>query len=215
MNSWGAENDTQSSVDTLSPSPPPCLEGKGRSIGILLAVANPALRVRCSLTAVARMYAGSLARCQTLRTVVEFDGNQRALVADIIEAISDVIRVHPRWANLGLAWLEAFDKINLASIRLAAKATGAAPLHSAVMVLLCTELERLLGPSKLPKPAKMPRVKREPKTPASLTRVPGAIGISISDSDCWRCAPPSNRTMLSAALSAGNSISMAGTLARS
>ena len=119
------------------------------------------------------MYAGSLARCQTLRTVVESDGNQRALVADIIEAISDVIRVHPRWANLGLAWLEAFDKINLASIRLAAKATGAAPLHSAVMVLLCTELERLLGPSKLPKPAKMPRVKREPKTPASLTRVPG------------------------------------------
>ncbi len=160
------------------------------------------------------MYAGSLARCQTLRTVVESDGNQRALVADIIEAISDVIRVHPRWANLGLAWLEAFDKINLASIRLAAKATGAAPLHSAVMVLLCTELERLLGPSKLPKPAKMPRVKREPKTPASLTRVPG-IGISISDSDCWRCAPPSNRTMLLAALSAGNSISMAGTLARS
>jgi hypothetical protein len=78
----------------------------------------------------------------TLRTVVESEGNQCALVADIIEAVSDIIRHHPRWANLGLAWLEAFDKINLASIRRAAKATGAAPLHSAVMVLLCAELER-------------------------------------------------------------------------
>jgi hypothetical protein len=52
------------------------------------------------------------------------------------------------------------------------------------MVLLCAELERLLGPSKLPKPAKMPRVKREPKPPASLTRVPGvekniALGLEL------------------------------------
>ena len=47
----------------------------------------------------------------TLRTViVVFDGNQDALVADIIEAVSDLIRVHPRWANLGLEGLAAFDK---------------------------------------------------------------------------------------------------------
>ena len=51
------------------------------------------------------------------------------------------------------------------------------------MVLLCAELERLLGPSRLPKPAKMP-VKREPKPPASLTRVPGvekniALGLQL------------------------------------
>jgi hypothetical protein len=105
-----------------------------------------------------------------LRTIVESEGNSGELIADIIFVISDIVRMHPRWVDLGLAWLEAFDKINLASIRKVAKATAAAPLHSAVMVLLCAELERLLGPSKLLKP---PRVKREPKPPVWLTRVPG------------------------------------------
>jgi hypothetical protein len=116
-----------------------------------------------------------------LRTIVESEGNSGELIADIIFAISDIVRAHPRWVDLGLAWLEAFDKIKLASIRRVAKATAAAPLHSAVMVLLCAELERLLGPSKLPKP---PRIKREPKPPASLTRVPGvekniALGLEL------------------------------------
>jgi hypothetical protein len=85
--------------------------------------------------------------------------------------------------GLGLQWLEAFDLINLAAIRRAAKAAGAAPLHSAVMVLVCVELEKILGPSKLPK-LKAVRIKREPKPPRSLTRVPGvekniAVGLEL------------------------------------
>jgi hypothetical protein len=78
------------------------------------------------------------------------------LIADVIGAISDVVRIHPRWVRLGLRWLEAFDKINLAAIRKAAKATGVQPLRNAVMTLLCLELERILGPSKLAKPPKTP-----------------------------------------------------------
>lgn len=89
-----------------------------------------------------------------LRTVAESEGNEGELIADIIRAISGIVRVHPRWVGLGLRWLEAFDQINLAAIRKAAKASGAAPLHSAIMVLLCVELEKILGPSKLPKPSR-------------------------------------------------------------
>lgn len=119
-----------------------------------------------------------------LRTITESEGNSGELIADIIFAISDIVLKHPRWVDLGLAWLETFDQINLAAIRRVAKATGAAPLHSAVMVLLCAELERLLGPSKLPKPPKAPKVKCEPKPPAWLIRVPGvernvALGIEL------------------------------------
>jgi hypothetical protein len=107
-----------------------------------------------------------------LRTIVESEGNSGELIADIIFAISDIVRMHPRWVDLGLQWLEAFDKINLASIRRTAKATGAVPLHSAVMVLLCAELERILGPSKLPKPPKPAKVKAPSKPRRSVTRVP-------------------------------------------
>jgi hypothetical protein len=108
-----------------------------------------------------------------LRTIVESEGNQAELIADIIGAISDIVLRHPRWVDLGLQWLEAFDQINLAAIRRAAKAAGAYPLHSAVMMLICVDLERILGPSKLPKQPKPPRIKREPKPPRALTRVPG------------------------------------------
>jgi hypothetical protein len=87
-----------------------------------------------------------------LRTIVESQGNESELIADIICAISDTVRVHPRWVGLGLQWLEAFDQISLAQIRKTAKATGAQPLRNAIMTLLCLKLEEILGPSKLPKP---------------------------------------------------------------
>jgi hypothetical protein len=77
-----------------------------------------------------------------LRTIVESEGNQAELIADIIGAISDIVLRHPRWVDLGLQWLEAFDQINLAAIRRAAKAAGAHPLHSAVMTLICVDLKR-------------------------------------------------------------------------
>lgn len=59
----------------------------------------------------------------TLRTIIESSGNERELIADVILAVSDLIRLHPRWSESGMAWLEAFDRISLAEIREKAKAT--------------------------------------------------------------------------------------------
>jgi hypothetical protein len=117
----------------------------------------------------------------TLRTIVESEGNQGALVSDLIEAVSDVIRSHSRWANLGLEWLAAFDKIDLIELRRKVKAAKAQPLRVGISTLICVELEKILGPAVLPKPV---RAKTQPKPPASLTRVPGvernvALGLEL------------------------------------
>src|SRR5665811_2031691 len=107
-----------------------------------------------------------------LRTIVESEGNSFEVVADVVGAISNIIIAHPRWVGLGLQWLEAFDQVNLAAIRKTAKATGVQPLRDAIMTLLCVELEKILGPSKLPKPPKPVRPKPEPKRPMSEARIP-------------------------------------------
>jgi hypothetical protein len=39
---------------------------------------------------------------------------------------------HPRWVDLGLAFIEAFDKISLAEVRKTAKTTGVQQLRAAV-----------------------------------------------------------------------------------
>ena len=96
-----------------------------------------------------------------LRTIVESEGNEGELIADVIGAISDLVRTHPRWVDTGLAFIESFDQISLAQVRKTAKATGVQPLRDAIMTLLCVELEKLLGSSKLPKPPRPPRIKRE------------------------------------------------------
>jgi hypothetical protein len=107
----------------------------------------------------------------TLRTIVESKGNESALIADIVDAVSDLIRAHPRWANAGLALIESFDQIDLAEVRKAAKATLARPLRAAITTLVCIQLTKILGPSRLPKPARPARVKSPPKLPRAVTRV--------------------------------------------
>ena len=129
-----------------------------------------------------------------LKTIVETEGNEGELIADVIHAISDLIRAHPRWVGLGGIWLEAFDQISLAQVRRTAKATGVQPLRDAIMTLLCVELDRILGPSKLPKAPKPIRIKREPKPPRSVTRIPQiekniALGVGLL---ALRAATPSN-----------------------
>ena len=101
----------------------------------------------------------------TLRTIVESKGNESALIADIADGVSDLILAHPRWANLGLPFVEAFDQISLAEVRKAAKQTGVRPLRAAITTLVCIELTKILGPSRPPKPPKPARVKLLPKPP--------------------------------------------------
>jgi hypothetical protein len=52
----------------------------------------------------------------TVRTILESEGNTRAMVAPIIHAVSDVMLSFPTWPNTGLDWLEAFDVIDLLSL---------------------------------------------------------------------------------------------------
>jgi hypothetical protein len=121
----------------------------------------------------------------TLRTIVESsEENQGALIADIITAVSDLILSHPRWANLGLEWLAAFDQIDLTEIRKTAKAANVQPLRVGIATLIAVELAKVLGPSRPPKLPKPARIRREPKPPLSLTRVPGvernvALGLQL------------------------------------
>jgi hypothetical protein len=109
-----------------------------------------------------------------LRSIVESSkANETELIADTIGAISDVVRAHPRWVGLGMQWLEAFDLIGLAQVRVTAKAANVQPLRVGIATLICLELAKTLGPSRLPKPPKPPRIKREPKPPRAVTRVAG------------------------------------------
>jgi hypothetical protein len=107
----------------------------------------------------------------TLRTIVESKGNESALIADIADGVSDLILAHPRWANLGLPFIEAFDQIDLAEVRKAAKATLARPLRAAITTLVCIQLTKILGPSRPPKPARPIKVKLPAKLPRAVTRV--------------------------------------------
>jgi hypothetical protein len=107
----------------------------------------------------------------TLRTIAESEGNQFALVADIIAAVSDVILSHRRWADLGLEWLAALDSIDLAGIRKIVKAANVLPMRVGIATLICLELEKFLGPSKIPKPPRPVSAKLPPQPPRSLSRV--------------------------------------------
>lgn len=51
-----------------------------------------------------------------LRTLMESEGNRMALVEPIIRAVSNVMLARPDWPNKGLAWLEAFDAIDLCDL---------------------------------------------------------------------------------------------------
>jgi hypothetical protein len=97
-----------------------------------------------------------------LKTIVETDGNSGELIADVIDAISDIVLLHPRWAELGGAWLQAFDQIDLAKVRRIAKASRVRPLKSAIAAVLHLKLQEILGPS-APKPEKPAKPAREPK----------------------------------------------------
>jgi hypothetical protein len=48
-----------------------------------------------------------------LRTIIESEGNGNALVEPIVSAVSSVIVDRPQWTDKGLAWIEAFDTLDL------------------------------------------------------------------------------------------------------
>jgi hypothetical protein len=58
----------------------------------------------------------------TLRTILESGNNRLELVAPTLWAVSDIILAHPTWTETGLAFIEAFDAIDLSDLRSRAKA---------------------------------------------------------------------------------------------
>jgi hypothetical protein len=80
----------------------------------------------------------------TLRTIVESIGNETELRSETIWAISDVIRARPDWVNRGLAFIEAFDDIDLRALRAKAKALRIpCPSRFLLGVLLHERLARI------------------------------------------------------------------------
>jgi hypothetical protein len=51
-----------------------------------------------------------------VRTIIESEGNANALIEPVISAVSSVMVFHPDWPSRGLAWIEAFDEVPLASV---------------------------------------------------------------------------------------------------
>jgi hypothetical protein len=85
----------------------------------------------------------------TLRTIVESSGNERALTAAGIQGVSDLVLAHPSWPDHGLAWIEAFDNIDLIDLAKKAKANRAAvPKRQAMAAMLYERLAPIFDPSK-------------------------------------------------------------------
>lgn len=100
-----------------------------------------------------------------LRTVFESTNGATALTLPILDAVSNCAR--PAWVNRGLAWIEAFDNIDLVTLHATLSNLGVADqLGRAVYV----KLEATLGPPTVAAAAKP--VKTAPKKPpASVARM--------------------------------------------
>jgi hypothetical protein len=111
----------------------------------------------------------------TLRVLAETHPNNRyQLNREVITAVNGVCR-SARWTSLGLAFLDAWDTIDLGELRLRAISFGlrTQPVWVTLCAMLIDRLRPVLDPL-VPKPApNVARVKREPKPPISVTRIPG------------------------------------------
>jgi hypothetical protein len=86
----------------------------------------------------------------TLRAIVESIGNETEVREETICAISDIILARPDWANRGVAFIEAFDDIDLKAMRAKAKALKIpCPSRFRLGVLLHEQLARIFETSPL------------------------------------------------------------------
>lgn len=81
-----------------------------------------------------------------LRTFMESENNRMALVEPILWGVSDVMMANPRWPDKGLAWLEAFDTIDLCDLWAKSKgAHGAPPERHGISAKLTEILQERFG----------------------------------------------------------------------
>lgn len=122
----------------------------------------------------------------TLRIFTEtHENNKSAMTADAIFAVHDICRSMRHWTALGMPFLEAWDAIDINVLRDRAKSSALIRIGYKVRSVLCALLIDRLRPQLEATPAPKPeRLKREPKLPAWLTRVPGvekniALGLEL------------------------------------
>jgi hypothetical protein len=105
-----------------------------------------------------------------IRTIIESEGNEGALVVPVVAAVESAMR--PQWTSTGIRWLEAFDRIPLLSTLDAMRSLELfreSSLGEYLGISIQNRLWKAFGPDELPKPVK---VKPPKKPPARVTRVP-------------------------------------------
>lgn len=59
------------------------------------------------------VWRGRAAVTLLIRTIIESEGNENALIEPAIDAVAAVMAQRPDWPERGLAWIEAFDRVSL------------------------------------------------------------------------------------------------------
>jgi hypothetical protein len=141
----------------------------------------------------------------TIRCILESSGNEGALIGPIVSAVSSCVT--PELTNRGLQLIEAFDRIPLVSILETMRSLdvfGANSLGHYYSIAIRNKLAAIMQPTD--RPASKPvRVKRQPKPPRSVTRIPEiekciALGVELLR---LRAGIPSNSRFGQAARSRG------------
>src|ERR1035437_2456799 len=130
----------------------------------------------------------------TIRCITESTGNEGALIGPCVRAVASSLT--PELTDRGLQVIEAFDKIPLLAILETMRSLdlfSEASIGSYYSVAIRNKLRAILQPAVLPA-ARPIKVKREPKPPLSVSRIPMvekyvALGVKLLT---LRATTPSN-----------------------
>lgn len=104
-----------------------------------------------------------------IRTIIESEGNEQALVEPVISAVSLVMSRRPDWVAKGVAWIAAFDGLRL--LQLVETMRGLDIFREdSIGIYLAVSIERRL--SKLFEVALAPEPVPSAKIPLSQARIP-------------------------------------------
>jgi hypothetical protein len=103
-----------------------------------------------------------------IRTIVESKGNARALIDPVIMAVNAVMLAYPAWPQTGLAWIEAFDELDLMRMHdMVRPLKPQDPARSTIAGMLVQRLHPVFCPPKVKPPKKV----YEPKKPPNGARI--------------------------------------------
>lgn len=137
-------------------------------------------------------YHGEKHATLVIRTIIESEGNELALIEPVVRAVSDVMKRNPEWPEKGVAWIEAFDGIPLLQIVETMRGLEIFREES-LGTYLAMSLESRLA--KLFTEAPAPVIAPAANIPMSQARVPGilakvALGSELAE---LRDRTPNNR----------------------